>query len=278
MGYERGQVRGGGSSGFTLVELLVVIAIIALLVALLLPALARAREHAKCLQCLARMTDLGHVLFLYADDNGGHVPESWIGTGGGFSSPSRGRWFFKLLKYYDLRWQSSGRNSSPYDYVGYFCPKHERIPGKTAMAEAEKYGGKYGYNSFFAGPRCDAQWGWRSIDQAKLPAEMPMFTEMSDEVRQGWNGAKPYCFVAMTTPHASAFAWGWNDGEFDPAFNHGSGAAPNHYGNINNLFGDGHAKSTGLWPYADTKYAPENGDYYRRYWHPRRDLSIKPCE
>jgi len=259
--------------GFTLVELLVVIAIIALLVSLLLPALARAREHAKCVQCLARINDLGRMCMLYAEDNDGELPTSWQGTGG---DVDKGRWFFKLITYYDLEWRSTGVVSSPYDFEGYFCPCHPRIPGEERFAPAKKYGGKYGYNSFFLGPKGHLERGWRKIDQARMPAELPLFTDMSDELIMPGGGAKPYCTVAMTVPHGSAFKCGWNGGVFNPALHSGTGAAPNHYCNINHLFGDGHAKSMGLWPYAATKDDPQDGDYYRRFWHPRRDLSINP--
>ncbi|MFN3410203.1 MAG: prepilin-type N-terminal cleavage/methylation domain-containing protein [Limisphaerales bacterium] len=60
--------------GFTLVELLVVIAVIALLAALLLPALGRAKERAWTVACLSNLKQLAACWHLYATDHDDHLP------------------------------------------------------------------------------------------------------------------------------------------------------------------------------------------------------------
>ncbi len=53
------------SRGFTLIEVLVVVAIIALLISILLPSLSRAREQAKITKCLANLSSLGKASVAY---------------------------------------------------------------------------------------------------------------------------------------------------------------------------------------------------------------------
>ena len=110
--------------GFTLVELLVVIAIIAILVALLLPAVQAAREAARRIQCTNHLKQVGIALHNF-HDNRSKFP---IGNMGWFKANGQpaSQWlghtaFVQLLPFleqvniedmldYDLRWSHDPRS------------------------------------------------------------------------------------------------------------------------------------------------------------------------
>jgi len=60
--------------GFTLVELLVVLAVLGILAAILFPAFARSRENARAASCAARLKQVGLALMQYEADFDGIYP------------------------------------------------------------------------------------------------------------------------------------------------------------------------------------------------------------
>jgi prepilin-type N-terminal cleavage/methylation domain-containing protein len=183
--------------GFTLVELLVVVAIIAMLLAVLIPTLRRAQGQAKSVICRNNVKQWGVMLSMYSNDYEGHYMPGFTsdvpaGTGG--------MWMIRLRPYYQgvdkirlcpkatkiLSREGGGMdNTTPftawgvYGDPGYFSPD-----GPDWDHQAHDYG-SYGVNGWIH----DVPEGtvnrdnyWRTKDRVKVPSIVPAF---GDSVWEG---------------------------------------------------------------------------------------------
>ncbi len=80
--------------GFTLVELLVVIAIIALLMSILMPALGAAREAARRAVCLSNLSQQGKAVAAFALDNRGRLPHMYQKEEDTLQHPHNAYWWW----------------------------------------------------------------------------------------------------------------------------------------------------------------------------------------
>jgi prepilin-type processing-associated H-X9-DG protein/prepilin-type N-terminal cleavage/methylation domain-containing protein len=149
-------------SGFTLVELLVVIGIIAMLIGILLPALSRARETSKRVVCLSNLRQMAVAAQTYANNFKGFYPFAYWQTYSGTTTFTY-CWDFTTISspgvpdqvVLGLLWENSGNQKIQQ------CPSFD---GSANWYE-DPYTG-YNYNTSYIGHSQDE-------DEAEDPIPVP---------------------------------------------------------------------------------------------------------
>jgi prepilin-type N-terminal cleavage/methylation domain-containing protein/prepilin-type processing-associated H-X9-DG protein len=115
--------------GFTLIELMVVVAIIALLISILLPSLAKAREQAYQVKCAAHLSGIFKGIYYYTTDvgNGGSLPQM-----GYFNMWPDAWWGTQILPYVNLNRSRVGERNGFYHCPADGDPRYVLIQGSRS--------------------------------------------------------------------------------------------------------------------------------------------------
>jgi prepilin-type N-terminal cleavage/methylation domain-containing protein/prepilin-type processing-associated H-X9-DG protein len=183
-------------SGFTLVELLVVIGIIAVLIGILLPTLARARESANRTACSSNLRQIGNAIFMYCEANKGWFPNIAVFGGPGATALGYGNASTPAPTGYPADWIGwpddwiVWRNKTPSDplrgaiakYLGnpstgkvMICPSDPSIWRKVPNSDGTTYPYSYTMNGYMSWGTNSSPWVPATIitpkNNLKYPAE-----------------------------------------------------------------------------------------------------------
>lgn len=137
-----GGSRRGRTSGFTLVELLVVIGIIAALIAVLLPALQTARRAAQTSACQSNMRQIALSILQYANNYRGQLMPFRIGDGGADVTEGEDFWPNYLVRGGFLGAPNSASLNGPPANSVFRCPSGTDEKGEWASSSDTKLSGK----------------------------------------------------------------------------------------------------------------------------------------
>jgi prepilin-type N-terminal cleavage/methylation domain-containing protein len=223
--------------GFTLLELLVVIAVVALLVATLLPALAGARKAAARVRELSAAQQLMTAYTLYSDDNRGrvlpgYVPAVWVSDPPLPGAPQVAVYDDQQERIYGVRAQRYPWRLAPYlDYDLGGLYKDENLLARYRSRSDFQYvvslSPSLGVNAEFVGGRASpgygfdgaAQRAWGSFyvtrtDQPVRPDHLVVFASARGVDPDGSDPVPGY--FEVNAPYLTARRWTARYSENDP--------------------------------------------------------------
>ena len=161
------------SRGFTLIEVLVVVAIIALLISILLPSLRAAREEAKAVACQSGVKQIMLGIQMYQTDFGGSVPIG-LWSENHWDLPKEKLWFYKLHKRYLPNPKIWICPADPYGSRFDFLAMKNNIPYSNTTVPSCGYGMNYLLRHSGLGDK--------AFNIEKYPSKRPMNTILLAEV------------------------------------------------------------------------------------------------
>jgi prepilin-type N-terminal cleavage/methylation domain-containing protein len=163
MKIDRAACRCQHRSAFTLVELLVVIGIIAILIAILMPALGRARDQARGVQCSSNMRQMMMGVHMFAADHKGHCPGNHVDAldgGAPNADPEKRSWLSGDYVNPTYTLAEAPQKGTLYRYINnpelYKCPSRDQMGGRSNGGAFTNEKFDYTVSQVFSGARIAA--------------------------------------------------------------------------------------------------------------------------
>lgn len=251
--FPRTRRRSTNTKGFTLIELMVVIAIISILAIMLLPALSRAQQKARGMECVNNLRQLYLANSMFADENNGR----YVSAAPDIAEPGGGlkRWHGKR-KSLDHEFDSQAGPLAEYLSFGIVktCPIFVEFKDNEHAGNAFESGtGGYGYNAVYIGG-------------TPYSNDFPQSNRIATLNTRVHNPAYTIMFADTALPQKGyIIEYGFVSSPYFPTPDHPKGnkawglMAPSihfrHYGRANVLWADGHVTSEKF------EWAPEENVY-----------------